>query len=55
MELFDRLAQSKFRSGFYLKEKDKAYAADKGREKIEKHAQDFIRMRLAPAVIPNDG
>ena len=55
MELFDRLAQSKFRRGFYLKEKDKAYAADKGREKIEKHAQDFIRMRLAPAVIPNDG
>ena len=53
--MFDRLAQSKFRSGFYLKEKDKAYAADKGREKIEKHAQDFIRMRLAPAVIPNDG
>ena len=35
--MFDRLAQSKFRSGFYLKEKDKAYAADKGREKIEKH------------------
>ena len=54
-ELFDRLAQSKFRSSFYLKEKDKAYAADKGREKIEKHAQDFIHMRLAPAVIPNDG
>ena len=53
--MFDRLAQSKFRRGFYLKEKDKAYAADKGREKIEKHAQDFIRMRLAPAVIPNDG
>ena len=27
-ELFDRLAQSKFRSSFYLKEKDKAYAAE---------------------------
>lgn len=54
-ELFDRLAQSKFRSSFRLKEKEKAYAADKGREKIKEHAQDFIRMRLAPAVIPNDG
>lgn len=54
-ELFDRLAQSKFRSSFYLKEKDKAYAAEKGREKIKMHAQDFIHMRLAPAVIPNDG
>lgn len=54
-ELFNRLAQSKFRSSFYLKEKDKAYAADKGREKIKMHARDFIHMRLAPAVIPNDG
>ena len=41
MELFDRLAQSKFRSGFYLKEKDKAYAADKGREKNRKACTGF--------------
>ena len=54
-ELFDRLAQSKFRSSFRLKEKEKAYAAEKGREKIKEHARDFVRMRLAPAVIPNDG
>lgn len=54
-ELFIRLGGSKFRSSFRLKEKDKKYASDKGRDKIQEHARDFIRMRLAPAVIPNDG
>ena len=54
-ELFMRLSQSKFRSSFQLKEKDKKYTAEKGRDKIQDHAKDFIRMRLAPAVIPNDG
>lgn len=54
-ELFMRLSQSKFRSSFRLKEKDKKYAAEKGRDKIQAHAKDFIHMRLAPAVIPNDG
>ena len=54
-ELFMRLSQSKFRSSFRLKEKDKKYAAEKGRDKIQDHAKDFIHMRLAPAVIPNDG
>lgn len=54
-ELFSRLAQSKFRSSFRLKAKDKTYAADKGRDKIQDHARDFIHMRLAPAVLPNDG
>lgn len=54
-ELFRRLAQSKFRSSFRLKEKDRKYAAEKGRDKIQAHAKDFIHMRLAPAVIPNDG
>lgn len=29
-ELFMRLSQSKFRSSFRLKEKDKKYAAEKG-------------------------
>ena len=54
-ELFMRLSQSKFRSSFRLKEKDKKYAAEKGRDKIRDHAKDFIHMRLAPAVISNDG
>ncbi len=54
-EALDKLKKSKFRSSFSLKEKDKAYVREKGMETIRRHAQDFIRQRLAPAVIPNDG
>lgn len=54
-DLFERLSQSKFRSGFHLKEKDKKYVLDKGGDKIREHARDFVSQRLAPAVISNDG
>ncbi len=54
-EALDRLKTSKFRAGFALKEKDKAYVREKGMETIRLHAQDFVRQRLAPAAIPNDG
>lgn len=54
-ELFARLSQSDFRSRFSLKAKDKAYIQEKGWETIRQHAADFIRKRLAPALIPNDG
>lgn len=54
-DLFERLSQSKFRSGFHLKEKDKKYVLDKGGDKIREHAKEFVSQRLAPAVIPNDG
>ncbi len=50
-----RLRTSKFRAGFALKEKDKAYVREKGMETIRSHARDFVRRRLAPAEIPNDG
>lgn len=53
--LFDRLAQSTFRSRFYLNNKDKAYIQAKGLNTIRQHAADFIAKRLAPAYIPNDG
>ena len=53
--LFDRLAQSKFRSSFHLKVKDVSYIQDKGLDTIRRHATDFIRQRLAPAALPNDG
>lgn len=53
--IFERLNQSAFRRRFHLSQKDKAYIAQKGIDTIRKHAQDFIRLRLAPAVIPNDG
>ncbi len=53
--LWKRLSQSKFRSSFSLKANDRSYAAEKGMDKIREHAEDFIRKRLAPAQIPNDG
>lgn len=49
------LSKSKFRSGFYLKDKDKEYVKNKGIDTIKSHACDFIKMRLAPLNIPNDG
>ena len=51
----EALSKSKFRSSFYLKEKDKKYIQDKGLDKIEEHAYDFITKRLAPKDIQNDG
>ncbi len=54
-ELFQRLAQSDFRSRFHLKPVDVAYIKDKGLDTIRKHATDFVAKRLAPAMIPNDG
>ena len=54
-EILYSLSKSKFRSSFHLKEKDKEYIKQKGFEKIESHAYDFLRKRLAPAYIPNDG
>jgi len=53
--LFERLAHSTFRNGFYLNQKDKAILHDKGLETIRQHASNIIAKRLAPAVIPNDG
>lgn len=54
-DLFQRLAQSAFRSRFHLTAKDRQYIAAKGLPTIRRHAQDFVSQRLAPAVIPNDG
>ena len=54
-QLFAGLSKSSFRSRFHLKEQDKEYVRQKGLDKIQEHAQDFIEKRLAPAVIPNDG
>ena len=54
-ETLARLSKSDFRARFRLNERDRAYALRLGREKIADHAADFIRDRLAPAVIENDG
>ena len=53
--LWKRLSQSKFRSSFSLKANDRSYVSEKGMEKVREHACDFIRKRLAPAEILNDG
>ena len=54
-ETLTRLQKSKFRAGFRLSEKDREYVRKKGMDTIRSHAADFIRTRLAPAQIPNDG
>ncbi len=53
--LWKRLSQSKFRSSFSLKANDRSYVSEKGMEKVREHAYDFIKKRLAPANISNDG
>lgn len=54
-DIFERLAKSKFRSRFKLRDKEKQYVQEKGLDKIRSHAEDFISKRLAPADISNDG
>jgi hypothetical protein len=54
-DLFERIAESDFRSRFRLKDADKQYVREKGMDVIRRHAEDFVRGRLAPAIIPNDG
>lgn len=54
-EALQKLQYSKFRASFTLKEKDREYVREKGMNTIRRHAQDFVRERLAPAVPANDG
>ena len=54
-EALDKLELSKFRSGFYLTDKDRQYLEEKGEAVIRSHAEDFVRRRLAPAEPLNDG
>ena len=54
-KLRKRLSRSAFKSRFHLGGKEREYALEKGREEIERHADSFIRARLAPGNIPNDG
>ena len=54
-QALDKLARSKFRSGFHLTRKEQAYLEEKGMEVMRRHAEDFVRQKLAPAEPPNDG
>jgi len=53
--LFQKLAQSRFRSSFRLKGKELEFLNSKGLDVILEHGRDFIGTRLAPANLPNDG
>lgn len=54
-ETLERLQRSDFRARFHLSEQEKAYVRQKGMATIQRHAEDFVRTRLAPANPPNDG
>ena len=54
-ELFLRLSKSSFRSRFSLSPSMKQYVLEKGEEVIQRHAQDFVGTRLAPAQPEHDG
>lgn len=54
-DALSRLQKSDFRARFHLSAKERSYAAEKGLPVLREHARDFVRTRLAPAEIPNDG
>lgn len=54
-EAFAKLARSKFRSRFKLDEEDLAYVERVGLNTIRRHAEDFVRKKIAPAEPVNDG
>lgn len=54
-EALDRLEKSKFRAGFRLTKKEREYLSEKGMDVIRRHAEDFVRQKLAPAEPDNDG
>ncbi len=54
-QVLEALRKSKFRSHFYFSKKDIQYVEEKGINIIHKHAHDFVKDRLSPKVIPNDG
>jgi hypothetical protein len=54
-KILNSLDKSKFRSSFHLKDKDINYINDKGIKVICEHTYDFVKNRLAPDFISNDG
>ena len=54
-QALDKLERSKFRSGFRLTKKERLYLEEKGTAVIRRHAEDFVRQKLAPAEPVNDG
>ena len=48
-QALSKLDRSRFRSSFHLTKKEREYLKDKGMETMRRHAQDFVRQKLAPA------
>ena len=51
----NELSKSKFRSSFHLRKYMIEYIDEKGIDKIEEHAYDFINKNIKPKNIKNDG
>ena len=54
-QALEKLNRSKFRSSFHLSQEDRDYIEKKGMDTIRSHAEDFVRRKLAPGYIENDG
>lgn len=54
-DLFERIERSNFRMRFVPREPDRNYVREKGFDVVRRHAEDFVRKRLAPAHPKNDG
>ena len=53
--ILEKLEHSKFRSSFHLTKKEQLYLEEKGIAVIHRHAEDFVRQKLASADPVNDG
>ena len=51
----EELSKSTFRSSFHLRKYMIDYINEKGLEKVKDHAYDFIKQKLKPEEIKNDG
>ena len=54
-QALEKLERSQFRSSFHLTQKEQLYLEEKGMDVMRKHAEDFVRQKLAPADPVNDG
>ena len=54
-QALDKLEKSRFHSSFHLTKKEELYLEEKGMDVMRKHAEDFVRQKLAPADPVNDG
>ena len=54
-QAIEKLKKSRFRSSFHLTQKEQLYLEEKGMDVMRKHAEDFVRQKLAPADPVNDG